>query len=237
MTEDRRRARAERNDLALLEAAREVIARDGAHASVAAIAGAAGVGIGSLYRRYRTKEQLFQRLATLSLEHWNDAARAGLADDDAWAGLAHFVTACVEFGQGTLGPVAGTIEVTAEMRAKSQEGDELLDRLVRRAQEAGALRPDATAVDVALVVEQLGRSPLLDQIRKQGRDDLVAAAVAARRRIVAIALDGLRPRPDGARLPGPPPTARLFEERWEGESNRGVEGMASAAGGMEEIPP
>jgi AcrR family transcriptional regulator len=209
-----RHAEAERNDRALLEAAREAIAADGAHASVAAIAQRAGVGIGSLYRRYRTKEELFQRLAVLAVQQWNEAAERGLADDDPWAGLAGFVTECVEFGQGSLAPVAGTVEVTAETRAASGRGDELLAALVARAHDAGVLRPDATAVDISLLIEQLGRSPLLDQVRAQGRADLVDEAVRARRRIVAIALDGLRSGPDRTLL-GEPPNLRLFTERWE----------------------
>ena len=188
---------AQRNDRALLVAAREVLADDGAHTSVAAIAARAGVGIGSLYRRYRTKEALFQHLAVLSTEHWNAAAEEALADDDPWRGLATFVAACVEFGQGTLGPVAGTIAVTDEMAASSARGDGLLEALVQRAQRAGALRADVSAVDVALLVEQLGRSPLLEQLRRQGRDDLVPAATDARRRLVGIALDGLRAGPAG----------------------------------------
>jgi AcrR family transcriptional regulator len=211
-----RQAEAERNDRALLQAAREVLAADGAHASVAAIAQRAGVGIGSLYRRYRTKEDLFQRLAVLAVQQWNEAAERGLADDDPWAGLAGFVAECVEFGQGSLAPVAGTVEVTDEMRAASDRGDELLAALVARAQDAGVLRPDATAVDVSLLIEQLGRSPLLDQVRAQGRADLVDEAVRARRRIVAIALDGLRAGPDRV-LPGEPPSLRLFTERWEAQ--------------------
>ena len=204
---------AQRNDRALLLAAREVLADDGAHTSVAAIAARAGVGIGSLYRRYRTKEALFQHLAVLSTEHWNAAAEEGLADDDPWQGLATFVAACVEFGQGTLGPVAGTIAVTDEMAASSARGDGLLEALVQRAQRAGALRADVSAVDVALLVEQLGRSPLLEQLRRQGRDDLVPAATDARRRLVGIALDGLRagqPEP----LAGDAPSPALFSERW-----------------------
>ncbi|MFB9487237.1 TetR/AcrR family transcriptional regulator, partial [Nonomuraea dietziae] len=175
----RRQAEAERNDRALLQAAREVLAADGAHASVASIAARAGVGIGSLYRRYRTKEELFQRLSALSLEHWNEAAERGLADDDPWRGLKGFITACVEFGQGSLSPVAGTIEVTEQMAASSARGDELLAALVARAHEAGVLRADVTAVDISLLIEQLGTSPLLDQLRKQGRDDLVGAAMEA----------------------------------------------------------
>lgn len=186
---------------------------EGAHTSVAAIAARAGVGIGSLYRRYRTKEELFQRLAVLSLDSWNDAAEHGLAAEDPWEGLAGFFTACVEFGQGSLGSIAGDIEVTEEMWAASARSDELLAALVARAHEAGVLRAEVTPVDISVLIEQLGRSPLLDQLRKQGRDDLIEAAANARRRIIAIALDGLRAiheRP----LPGPAPTGELFTERW-----------------------
>ncbi|MEU6783887.1 TetR family transcriptional regulator [Nonomuraea angiospora] len=226
MTESKRRgprrAEAERNDRALLRAARHVLAADGEHASVAAIAAAAGVGIGSLYRRYRTKEELFQRLAELSLDNWNQAAERALAEDDPWEGLASFIITCAEFGQGSLAPVAGTIEVTTEMQAKSDRSDELLAALVARAHQAGALRPDVTPVDISLLIEQFGRSPALDQLRKQGREDLIEAAADAHKRVLVIAVDGLRachPRP----LPGPPPTGRLLTERWvhgAGQSRR-----------------
>jgi len=207
-----RRDVAERNDRTLLQAARDVLAEDGAHASVAAIAARAGVGIGSLYRRYRTKEELFQRLTLISLDHWNEMAEQGLADPDPWTGLAAFLRGCVEFGQGSLAPVAGAIEVTQEMSARSARGDELLDELVRRAHQAGVLRAEVTAVDISLLIEQLGRSPAIDQLRKQGRHDLLPAAVQARRRLIAIALDGLRPGHDP--LPGPPPDLELFTGRW-----------------------
>jgi hypothetical protein len=100
------------------------------------------------------------------------------------------------------------------MWTASTRGDELLAELVARAHAAGMLRPDATAVDVSLLIEQLRRSPLVDQVRAQGRDDLVDEAVRARRRVIAIALDGLRAGP-GPALPGEPPSLRLFTERWE----------------------
>lgn len=214
-----RQAEAERNDRALLQAAREVIAVDGAHASVAAIAARAGVGIGSLYRRYRTKEQLLQHLCVIALDQWLAAAEAGLAHDEPWEGLVSYITTSVDLGPGSLGPIAGTIEVTEEMARTSERADEALDELVARAHAAGALRDDVTAVDISLLIEHLSRSPLLEQLAQQGRDDLTEAAVNARRRITAIAVDGLRapqaPRPPGTRLPGPPPTLALFTDRWE----------------------
>jgi AcrR family transcriptional regulator len=208
-----RQAEAERNDRALLRAAREVIAADGAHASVAAIAARAGVGIGSLYRRYRSKEELFQHLCEVALDEWLDAAEAGLAYDDPWEGFAQYVSAGIGVGSGSLAPIAGTIEVTAEMAAKAQRGDAAIEALVARAHAAGVLRPDVTAVDLALLIEQLSSSPLLQQLERQGRDDLAEAAAGARARICAIALDGLR-HAAGGPLPGTPPSARLITERW-----------------------
>lgn len=209
-----RQAEAEANDRALLDAAREVVAVDGAHASVAAIAALAGVGIGSLYRRYRTKEELFQRLVVIGLDRWLAAAEAGLAHDDPWDGLAHYVLAGIDIGQGSLGAIAGTIEITEEIAEKNRRCDAAVDALVARAHTAGVLRADVTRTDLHLLIEQLGKSPMIDQLRRQGRSDLVDMATRARARINAIALDGLRtgaPR----RLPGGPPDGALLSGRWE----------------------
>ncbi|WP_214403034.1 TetR/AcrR family transcriptional regulator [Pseudonocardia lacus] len=217
MTEPRRaprQAEAEANDRALLAAAREVVAVDGARASVAAIAARAGVGIGSLYRRYRTKQELFQRLVSLTLDRWIDAAEQGLAHADPWEGLAHYLLAGFDIGQGSLGSVAGTIELTEEIADKNRRADEAVDALVARARAAGVLRPDVTTTDLHLLVEQLGKSPMIDQLRQQGRTDLVPAAVNARTRITAIALDGLR-APAPHPLPGEPPAPELLSGRWE----------------------
>ncbi|MGW1408270.1 TetR/AcrR family transcriptional regulator [Streptomyces sp. NPDC002403] len=208
-----RHAEAERNDQALLEAAKKVLAVDGAHASVAAIAAHAGVGIASLYRRYRSKDELFQRLCALSLDQWIQAAEHGLRHDDPWEGLTHYISACVEFSGGSLGPLAGTIAVTDEMAAKFSRSDELMRDLVARAHAAGVLRPDATATDVSLLIEQLGKSPLIEQLDRQGRTDLIDAARNARKRTIAIALDGLRC--DHPRLPGAAPSPALLADRWE----------------------
>lgn len=207
-----RHAEAERNDRALLEAAKKVLAVDGAHTSVAAIAARADVGIASLYRRYRTKEELFQHLCALSLGQWIQAAEEGLAHDDPWEGLVHYATAAIEFSGGALGPLAGTIPVTDEMAERFTRSEELTRALVARAHEAGVLRADATTVDVSLLVEQLGKSSLVEQFERQGRTDLVDEAANARRRIIALALDGLRA--GHGPLPGGPPDPGLLAERW-----------------------
>src|SRR5947207_3014456 len=110
-----RQAEAERNDRLVLEAARDVFAAHGADAPVSAVADRAGVGIGSLYRRYGSKTELLQRLCMLAMEDSISAAREGLAQDDAWAGLAHYVSRCVAFRSGAFAPLAGTIETTPAM--------------------------------------------------------------------------------------------------------------------------
>jgi AcrR family transcriptional regulator len=208
-----RRAEVERNDRALLDAARAVLAEDGAHASVATIAARAGVGIGTLYRRYRAKEELFQHLCTVALNDYLGAAEGGLAHKDPWDGLVDFVVEAVLAGTGSLAPIAGTIDVTQDMIATSARGDAAVEELVGRAHSLGVLRADVNAVDITLLIEQLGRSPLVEQVTKQGRSELLDAAQHARRRIVTVALDGLR-APAPAPLPDPPPGWELFSERW-----------------------
>ncbi len=63
------------------------------------------------------------------------------------------------------------------------------------------------------IIEQLGASPVPDQLRRQGRDDLVDADSRARGRLIAICLDGLRVGEAARPLPGPAPTGGLFDER------------------------
>lgn len=229
-----RRSEVERNDRALLEAARQVFAEDGEHASVASIAARAGVGIGSLYRRYSTKEELFQHLCRLSLEEYLDAAEKGLSNPDPWNGLAEFVTAAVLMGTGSLGRLAGTIEVTEEMATTSERGDAVAGEVIDRARSAGVLRADVNDVDIALLIEQLGRSPLVEQVTRQRRTELLQAAVRARERLVAVALDGLRAE-GSVPLPGPPPGPELFSERWS--STEPADAGSGAATDRRQRPP
>lgn len=102
-----RQAEAERNDRRVLDAAREVFAEHGADATVAAIAERAGVGMGSLYRRYGSKADLLRHLCIQAMEQSIEAAQAALAATDAWTGLVSYVRACVAQGTGALAPLAG----------------------------------------------------------------------------------------------------------------------------------
>jgi AcrR family transcriptional regulator len=212
-----RQAEAERNDRLVLNAARAVVARYGPDASVAAIADLAGVGIGSLYRRYGSKADLLRQLCTLAMQDTILAAEDGLAEADPWTGLAGYIQACVAQRTGSLGALAGSIETTPEMWAISQRSRALLDKLVKRASRAGVLRPDVTALDIAWLIEALGRS---GPAEPSPPDEII------KRRLTAIAIDGLRGDAAGeppSALAGPSPTARHYEQRWQRpDSNEGL---------------
>jgi len=201
-----RQAEARRNDLAVLEAARDVFAREGFDAPVSAVARTAGVGMGTLYRRYGSKTALLQRLCVLAMRQSAAAAARGLAAEDPWIGLASYVRECVELRAGALAGLAGQIPVTEEMAQVAVHGQRLAADLVGRAQAAGTLRADVTPVDVAWLVEQFSR-------RSPARDDPAQERVV-RARLLAIALDGLRARPGLTMLPGPAPGARAYADRW-----------------------
>src|SRR5690349_17301836 len=98
----RRRAQAARNDQRVLDAARAVFTADPG-ARIAAVAARAGVGISALYRRYRSKDELLQRLCLDGLRRYIAAAEAALADDgDPWAAFATFMRRCLDAGAGSL---------------------------------------------------------------------------------------------------------------------------------------
>jgi AcrR family transcriptional regulator len=207
-----RQAEAARNDRLVLDAAREVFATLGAGAPIAAVAERAGVGMGSLYRRYGSKTALLQRLCLLAMEQGIAAAEAALAAADPWDGLAGYVRACVGFRAGALAPLAGAIATTPAMWEASRRGRGLLDEVVARAHRAGRLRPDVTTLDVAWLIELFSRHGVASTGAEDENENV-------RQRLVAIALDGLGSR-GGAPLPGTPPRREHYEGRWAGPDGR-----------------
>jgi AcrR family transcriptional regulator len=167
----------------VVDAARIVFARDGWNAPVSAVAHQAGVGMGSLYRRYGSKTELLQRLCVLSMEQSIAAALRALKLHDPWEGISLYIAECVGFGAGAFAPLAGSIEVTDEMITTGKRSHRLLIKLVRRAQTEGSLRPDIDASDVTALIQRFSRPQhSLSSVTRNGSSD----------RILSIALDGLR---------------------------------------------
>jgi AcrR family transcriptional regulator len=205
-----RQAEAARNDLKVLDAAREVFTTQGWDAPVAAVAERAGVGMGSLYRRYGSKSDLLRYLCMLSMQQNIEAATNALALDDPWASLASYVRACVALGVGAFAPLAGTIEVTEEMVATAKKSNRLLTRIAARAHQSGQLRSDVTDTDIWWLIEQFSRH----SANPYSADD-----PNVRARILAISLDGLRPQ-SGPPLPGPAPDRHANARRWINTARR-----------------
>ena len=211
-----RQAEARRNDRAVLDAARDVFAAQGADAPISAVAERAGVGIGTLYRRYGSKTELLQRMCVLAMEQGIEAAGEALQADDPWTGLCDYIRACVEMRSGALGSLAGQIEMTDEMLSTARRGMTLARGVVARAHRAGSLRPDVTALDIALLIESFSRAP-----GPTALDDLADADEErnAQARLLTVALDGLR-APGATPLPGRAPSAARYVGRWSRDRTR-----------------
>src|SRR5438876_12296106 len=78
------RADARRNRKRVLEAARRCMARKGTDAQIEEIARLAGVGVGTVYRHFPTKDDLIEALALARFERLAELAREALEEDDAW---------------------------------------------------------------------------------------------------------------------------------------------------------
>jgi AcrR family transcriptional regulator len=197
---DGRRAQAARNDTAILDAARAVYAAD-PEAPIAAVAVRAGVGISALYRRYPSKEVLLRKLCGDGLRESIAAAEAALADEgDAWKVFRRYMTRVVEADAHTLSSrLAVSLERSSEALWQDvTKAQDLRERVFKRAQKGGAVRPDAVPEDIGNVFEQLSaiRGPSAQRTQE------------LRKRYLTLQLDGLRPRKKAQPLPGPPPRVR-----------------------------
>lgn len=174
-----RQAEARRNDKTLLNAARLVFAMHGPQAPVSAIAEEAGVGIGSLYRRYPTKAQLLRELCVESMEQQIEAAKLALADEGPpGEALKTFIRSCVALRAGVFTSIAGSIEVTDAMTQTAHRAHDIALALIDRAQLAGELRGDVKSSDVHLLIELFSRRRPDDE--------------QSHHRLLEIAIDGLR---------------------------------------------
>jgi AcrR family transcriptional regulator len=191
------RADAERNRRRILAAAREVFARKGLEAGLDEIARHAGVGAGTVYRRFPDKNALVTALFEERLREFITAAETATAQPDAWSGL------------------VGMLETTVAMQIEDRglkdvlfaHGDHrhfagqkaalrlLVTGVLERAQAAGTLRPDVALTDVLAVQLMVTSMAALTE----------DASPRLWRRYLHLLLDGLctgRERPSPL-VPGP----------------------------------
>lgn len=150
------RADAQRNRTRILDAAEVVFASEGIEAPVDLIAEKAGVGVGTLYRHFPTKEKLCEAILLDRLADLTADARALADAADAPCAFFGFLEHVVREGaakRDLLVAVTGAgVEFEAAAAGVKDELRGAVEVLLRRAQEAGAVRSDVTAEAVVSLV-------------------------------------------------------------------------------------
>jgi AcrR family transcriptional regulator len=190
------RADASRNRRLLLAAAADEFAERGLDASVADIARRAGLGKGTVFRHFATKDDL---LAAIVLDRIDELTTAGeelLSAPDPGAALLEFLTvAAAQRQQRDLSFLQEAGDLNAEVVGARARMFDIVHRLVDRARAGGAVRADVTGADVILLM--CAPNYVISYVPDAPPD--------LWRRYLAIIFDGLRP--EGAHaLPFPPPT-------------------------------
>ncbi len=191
------RADAERNRRRILDAARKVFAEHGLGVGVDAVARAAGVGVGTLYRRFPTKQDLLAAVIEDGVCRLADAVDQIESEDDPWQAFEDTVRAFAETiarDRGFYEVIHGTPEFIPIARESKERLLGTVGRILSRAQEAGVVRDDVVADDIAVLSQVAARMP---RWRLDAQPELWT-------RYLALALDGMRPAAANP-LPHEPP--------------------------------
>jgi AcrR family transcriptional regulator len=148
------RVDAKRNRERLVATARELFASGGVEVSVREIARRAGVGVGTLYRHFPTREDLVDAVLEDAFEELIAIARDALAEADPWRGFTRFIEEALVLHARNRG-LKDVVETqmhgrrhAASMRRRMRP---LVQQLVLRAQESGSLRADFAPEDIPLL--------------------------------------------------------------------------------------
>jgi AcrR family transcriptional regulator len=196
---------AERNRQRILKAAAKVFNERGLDVSLDEIARYAGVGVGTVYRRFRTKEELVEALFLDRLDSVAAIACEAFEAPDPWSGLVSFMERMAEMMAGDLGLRQMLMFATYGqdlVAVARQRNAPLVQRLVERAQAAGQVRTDLRQTDIMLIIFMMTEATQLAQ----------AANPVIWRRYLTLILDGMRPEREGVT---PLPVAALLPEEME----------------------
>jgi AcrR family transcriptional regulator len=181
---------AERNRQRILEVAHEAFAEDGLAITLDEIARRAGVGVGTVYRRFPDKEQLIDALFEERIGALAALAEEALSREDAWEGLVAFLEAATAAHAHDRGLKEVALSGAHGLERVARARDLMLPlatRLVERAQAQGSLRADLKPTDLPLLQLMLGS---LSECTRNVDPEVW-------RRYLGILTDGLRTRRDG----------------------------------------
>jgi AcrR family transcriptional regulator len=199
---------AQRNRDRIVSSARTLFARDGVDVSVDDITREAGVGMGTLYRHFPTKQALIDAVLEDAFDDLVRLAEEAMAAEDAWAGFTGFLEQVLaqQAANRGLKDVLATHDPGRERaQAMRDRIRPLLQRMIERAQAQGSLRPDVTAEDV----------PLVFWTGSRVIETTEAVAPDHWRRYLGLLLDGLR-----AEAATPLPVPPLTRAQWARAARR-----------------
>jgi AcrR family transcriptional regulator len=195
------RADARRNRDQILVAAREIFAERGADVAMEEIARRASVGVGTLYRRFPDREALIRAVFRETFQAVADETRAALVEEPTgWAALMRIMrqSAWLHVSVHAKSPLVTAVVKADEDASRLRECLlDLLDEVVRRAQDEGTLRRDVGGGDLGML--------FMTVVNHQKHAATPEVAELAPSRMLAIMMDGLR-APAPGELPGRPLT-------------------------------
>nr|WP_242606659.1 TetR/AcrR family transcriptional regulator [Protofrankia symbiont of Coriaria ruscifolia] len=192
---------AERNRQRILAAARELFAQRGLEITLDDIAHHAGLGVGTVYRRFSSREHLVEALFEEKIDHVVKTADDAVRQADSWQGLIGFLTSMAEqlAGDRGLHEIVVSSAYGRDRIARARERMiPVVGQLVARAQADGYLRADVEPTDIALIQVMIGTVAEYSQ----------HVQPLLWRRYLTIMLDGLRPHRE---RPTPLPEPALGE--------------------------
>jgi AcrR family transcriptional regulator len=179
------RADARRNRARLLEVAAEAFAVGGLSVPLDEIARRAGVGAGTLYRHFPTREALLEAVVQQRLQELLDAARARRDAEHAGVALFEFIELLIAQAgpkRDLVDALTGAgVDIRARLAETAAQLRAELDALLTRAQRAHDVRADVTVADLMALISGILRS------QHAGQDEPADAA-----RALAIVRDGMR---------------------------------------------
>ena len=169
----------------ILDAASEAFAEHGLDVTLNRVAADAGVGVGTVYRRFATKEALVDELFERRLDRLGDLAAAVAQDPDAWNALTTFLEGSMQLmleDRGFMAILQHPDPGLTRVAHATERVAPLITAIVERAREQGKLRPDFADTDLPLI--QLALSTLIDRTR--------TTQPLLYRRFLTMFLDGMR---------------------------------------------
>ncbi len=220
---------AERNRRRILAAARKLIAERGLGVGYDEIARAADVGVGTVYRRFPTRDGLFHELFHDRVDAVVAILEEALAVEDPWEGLCQFMRRDFELQASDRGLrefMLGRADSTELRRRAGERIQPLVAELVERAQASGRLRAEVGQGDIEIILAMLGGlmdaslhvepdlwrrylAMVLDGIQRGGRHDEIPGKPPDQPELGQILAGWVPPRRGQSRPRDPEPSARV----------------------------